>query len=581
MPIADYRQNHSSLAALLSDHTLCVPPYQRNYSWGDEEVLDFWHDARDFFAELSEDRTRPGNYLFGTVVLAGRGDHAEIVDGQQRLATATILFACARNKLHAMESPYAKMLQDKYVSLVHSANTTEAEYRLTLNDEDKDFFRRYIQEFPAASLAERVRKSNGRLRRAREILETELETWLNQLPPEANKAHLLYTFAEDVAKRFSFVVITTSDIHSGAFIFEVLNDRGSKLTVADLLKNLLMTRAEKKSHREAILDAWRKLDGSRLPAEVVIRTSWASRNGDVKRRALYKEIKDSLVRGGDESLRLARALSDDAGRLRQIDEANTKNEELDDVLKDLRDLGVKSHYAMILAAMNAKPDQTFCFAKACLALAVRHLVVCGGSPTDFETAMLRAAAAMHSRDGSQTALVVLRSFSPTDETFSAKFRQLAFPKGAKKARVLLRHFEMMLGTGETEPTRVRRNLHVEHILPLKPQGRTSRRHELIVHRLGNLTLVAKEINLRVRNASIARKRTEYRLSDVKMTQSLAKYPGRLWQESAVVHRQRELERQALRLWPRQLVSDEDLKTTSRPTARSKKTKSGDQTEMFD
>jgi uncharacterized protein with ParB-like and HNH nuclease domain len=245
MPIADYSQNHLNLAGLFSGHVLRVPPYQRNYSWGDEEVLDFWHDARDFHAELLEDRSKPGNYLFGTIVLAGRGDHAEIVDGQQRLATATVFLACVRNALEQLGSPYAKTIHDSYISLGDTSAGSGAEYRLTLNDEDKEFFRRYVQEAPAAPLAERVRKSNGKLRRAREIIGEELEKWIKDLPKGENTAQALRAFHDDVIKRFSFVVITTSDIHSGASIFEVLNDRGSQLTVADLLKNLLMTRARR------------------------------------------------------------------------------------------------------------------------------------------------------------------------------------------------------------------------------------------------------------------------------------------------------------------------------------------------
>jgi len=504
MPIADYSQNHLSLAGLLSGHTLRVPPYQRNYSWGDEEVLDFWHDARDFHAELAKDRSKQGNYLFGTVVLAGRGDHAEIIDGQQRLATATVFLACVRDALQEMGSPFAKTFHESYISLGDTPESVGAEFRLTLNDEDKEFFRRYVQEFPPAPLGERVRKSNGMLRRARELLTAAIAAWVAAVPEGTNKAHALRMFHDDVVKRFSFVVITTTEIDSAASIFEVLNDRGSKLTVADLLKNLLMTKADKQTHRDAVIKAWRQIDESKLPAEFVIRTCWASRHGDVKKRALYKEIKDSLKQRDGDPLKFARALSDDCKRLTQIDEAQTPDQLLNDTLKDLRDLGVKNHYALMLAALNVSPDQAWCFARACLALAIRHLIVCAGNRGEFETAMLRAAATIHSEGGPEAAMEVLRAASPTDEEFSVKFRQLAFQKGKVRARVLLRHFEMDLGTGEMEPTRVKRNLHLEHILPIKPKSGVSGRHKLIVHRLGNLTLLSKKINEKISNGVFRR-----------------------------------------------------------------------------
>jgi uncharacterized protein with ParB-like and HNH nuclease domain len=569
MPIADYSQNHLSLAALLSGHSLRVPPYQRNFSWGDEEVLDFWTDIRDFHAELAVDRSKPGNYLFGTVVLAGRGDHFEIIDGQQRLTTATVFLSCIRDALSAMGSPYSKVIHDSYISLGDTCESTNAEFRLTLNDEDKDYFRRYVQEFPPAPLAERAKKSNGKLRRAREILSAEIADWIRSLPEDANKSQALRLFHDDIVKRFSFVVITTSDIDSAASIFEVLNDRGSKLTVADLLKNLLMTRAEKSTHREAVLKAWRQIDESKLAAEFVIRTSWASRHGDVKKRALYKEIKDWLKAHGGDSLRLARDLQDDCSRLVQIDEARTGNQVLDDLLKDLRDLGVRNHYPLMLAALNARPEYAQLFARACLALTIRYLIVCKGNKADFETAMLRAAATMHSESGPAVSLDILRAVSPSEDEFAVKFPDLGFEKSRIRARVLLRHFEMDLGTGELEPSRVRRNLHVEHIWPLKPKGHVSGRHKIMVHKIGNLTLVSKKINERILNGGFAKKRSEYKKSDIRMTHRLADYAGQHWKEPAVISRQRELGRQAAKLWPRELISDAELHKQLRRSGRPK------------
>ena len=65
--------------------TLCIPPYQRNYAWTTDQVEDLFDDVQ----EAIDSGT--GHYL-GTVVLAQRADHSyEIVDGQQRLATLTII----------------------------------------------------------------------------------------------------------------------------------------------------------------------------------------------------------------------------------------------------------------------------------------------------------------------------------------------------------------------------------------------------------------------------------------------------------------------------------------------------------
>jgi uncharacterized protein with ParB-like and HNH nuclease domain len=63
-----------------------VPDYQRPYSWGDDQVEQLWDDLYSAFEE-----NQP-NYFLGPVILAPtRGGYSEIIDGQQRLTTLTVL----------------------------------------------------------------------------------------------------------------------------------------------------------------------------------------------------------------------------------------------------------------------------------------------------------------------------------------------------------------------------------------------------------------------------------------------------------------------------------------------------------
>ena len=63
-----------------------VPPYQRNYSWKEENWEDLWLDLIELEHSASQ-------HYMGAIVLKG-DDHPEhflIIDGQQRLATLSIL----------------------------------------------------------------------------------------------------------------------------------------------------------------------------------------------------------------------------------------------------------------------------------------------------------------------------------------------------------------------------------------------------------------------------------------------------------------------------------------------------------
>ena len=63
-----------------------MPLNQREYSWEEKQVTELF---QDFSKALSSNKS---SYFLGTIVLTQSGDEVpEIADGQQRLATATIL----------------------------------------------------------------------------------------------------------------------------------------------------------------------------------------------------------------------------------------------------------------------------------------------------------------------------------------------------------------------------------------------------------------------------------------------------------------------------------------------------------
>ena len=69
-----------------------VPDYQRPYSWEDEQIEQLWDDL--YSAMQSGDES----YFLGPMILIRTKDgYFEVVDGQQRLTTLTILFCVLRD----------------------------------------------------------------------------------------------------------------------------------------------------------------------------------------------------------------------------------------------------------------------------------------------------------------------------------------------------------------------------------------------------------------------------------------------------------------------------------------------------
>lgn len=63
-----------------------VPPFQHDYSWGEEEWEDLWADLLGTFAQ-----EEPAHYMGYLVLQSDDEKTFAVIDGQQRLTTLTLL----------------------------------------------------------------------------------------------------------------------------------------------------------------------------------------------------------------------------------------------------------------------------------------------------------------------------------------------------------------------------------------------------------------------------------------------------------------------------------------------------------
>lgn len=79
---------------LSSDHQFFIPEYQRPYSWDEEQAIQLLEDLTEAI-----DRGGDDPYFLGSLVLIKDPDEAraDVVDGQQRLTTLTIMLSVLRH----------------------------------------------------------------------------------------------------------------------------------------------------------------------------------------------------------------------------------------------------------------------------------------------------------------------------------------------------------------------------------------------------------------------------------------------------------------------------------------------------
>ena len=84
--------DHVGIGTALTRNRFAVPLNQREYSWEDEHVLALFQDLANAI-----DKSK-STYFLGTIVLTpGHDGVLEVADGQQRLATTTILLGAIRD----------------------------------------------------------------------------------------------------------------------------------------------------------------------------------------------------------------------------------------------------------------------------------------------------------------------------------------------------------------------------------------------------------------------------------------------------------------------------------------------------
>ena len=89
-----------TIKELLSKDSYWIPIYQRNYDWGEKQVLQLVEDIADY--AIGSTAKRKHNYYLGSIVVYPRTEgsktYYETVDGQQRLMTLTILLNVLKQK---------------------------------------------------------------------------------------------------------------------------------------------------------------------------------------------------------------------------------------------------------------------------------------------------------------------------------------------------------------------------------------------------------------------------------------------------------------------------------------------------
>lgn len=412
---------------LISSSVFRIPPYQREYAWTEDEVQEFWLDLSRSLDQES--------YFLGLVILTQENDVKEVVDGQQRLITLTLLAAALKQQAIKWDrKALARRIQADFLRFI-DYETDEERPRITLSDEsDNSVFQNAISG-DLQDQSNRIRnlpKDAPPIARAYELIQRQLEATL-----AADPFKELGRWAEFIREKLYFAVFVHPDSASAYRVFEVINTRGRGLTTADLLKNYVLSQSagNKKPER---YDQWQRIAKS-FPASGTnsfvqyIRHIVTVRAGHVLPKDLYDYL-SSQMKGSDvpppSVPELMKMLDSNLALYLQMIDPTLDGPASDfalEVFSALNELGVMSVRPLLLA-IHKIPDSQAAY-ESVLRLVVLRMVV-GNLGTGNVERRLGEAARRIAEDRSWTgAEKDLSDLIPAKEDFVDKLVRRSLSKG--------------------------------------------------------------------------------------------------------------------------------------------------------
>lgn len=554
--------DYLGIGTILAQGRYEVPANQREYAWTDKQVKELFSDLK-----TSVSKNQP-SYFLGTIVLTtGEGDVPQIADGQQRLATTTILLAAIRDWfLGNNESRHAQSIQDDFLSkFVREKNDDSP--RLTLNIQDREFFlRRILQSNEAANKQVKPSKrSHQRILEASDFAKGFVENLVRDLSNIGLQVAVLNNWVKFIEHNAKVIKLTVPDDLDAFTMFETLNDRGLRTSQADLVKNYLLSEAGNERTKEAQAK-WQSV-GTHLEAiededltMAFLRHYLGANYTLTREKDVFLRVKEK-VRGSTEAIAFLDRLEEYAKEYVAIlyPESSKWNNYNPSIRQHIRTIVSVLRVEQIRPLMMSvakhfdKKEAEAAF-RLFVHWSVRFLVAGGGPSGTLEKAYTDRAL-MVTKGKIKTAKELANEMVkdiPSDTQFQAAFTVATVSK-SYLARYYLRALELKV-KDNPEPELVPNEdtvITLEHVLPENPdrEGWTDISEDAALanyKRLGNMVLLQASKNSAIGNKRFEDKRQTLQASPYYLTKMVGEKEK--WSIEAIQERQAYLAELAVKVW---------------------------------
>ncbi len=252
-----------------------IPIFQRVYSWSTNQCDELFKDVmrvasnangKAGIADGIEGEAQSEGHFLGTVLIA-RADEAaegstqiELIDGQQRMVTTTLLLLAIRDRLDACDGRLdgldAHAFERKYL------RAADGSAKLDLSADDAAALHMILDNVSCETPAEEPTDNTGSDRatadeiRKASYVEPNYDFFLSRLPKDETQLRKVWRGLKDLV----VVCAQIEEADEPQLVFESLNSRGKSLSTTDLIRNLLFLRVDSEKQQRLFAEYWEPVE---------------------------------------------------------------------------------------------------------------------------------------------------------------------------------------------------------------------------------------------------------------------------------------------------------------------------------
>lgn len=526
-----------------SKRQFVIPRFQREYSWDKKNYQEFLEDMLGNLI-IKDGRISSSQYFLGTMLFIGNfaeGTEQEIqvVDGQQRLTTITILFSAMSDIFLTLGE---QTLSRQLFAYIMTEDDDGNEVRILKSKTSYPFFSYFIQDKEKKMSPDATTEEEHCIKETYEYFRAQLtEAKLKSMLKRKHGSEIVEALSEiDVLKALrdqvlnsTFISISTTDREQANKIFEILNAKGKRLAYIDLIKNKIFEVLNKVEPADFAEEAWKNIKETlsfgkeSVGLATFYQHFWSSKYKKVSSNKLYEAFNSTIKKSETEYTEFIKELLKNAKIYMQI--VNPKREDYNNrkeyfgIVQSLSCINNYFNVVQVRIALLALFDtkqrgivdftmlrdtlsclENFHFAyNAILANRTNRLEKIYSS---FAIALRKSQTKAEAKCVIRDKLVApLDELFPTFDSFSEKFVALSFTKKDKVSNVKTKYAINKLNSLYSNNEVFANDGTIEHIIPEKEQGNTLN--------IGNLILLEDNLNVEAGHENYANKCAVYAKSN--------------------------------------------------------------------